>query len=162
MIDLVTAPESREEDDPDVGQTDAVRGEDLEFDRGRQRPVKDPVRYYNRRQQLELVLAVQGLSEVGGREIDLTAVGVEEKGGGEMKGIDIWQDATCLVLLKEGVLPETIDSKKGRRARKRAASYCWKEQKLFFKDLYVPEPEKEGRWCCRCMRTWDTRARRDS
>jgi len=162
MIDLVTAPESREEDDPDVGQTDAVRGEDLEFDRGRQRPVKDPVRYYNRRQQLELVLAVQGLSEVGGREIDLTAVGVEEKGGGEMKGIDIWQDATCLVLLKEGVLPETIDPEEGRRARKRAASYCWKEQKLFFKDLYVPEPEKEGRWCCRCMRTWDTRARRDS
>jgi hypothetical protein len=114
MIDLVTAPESREEDDPDVGQTDAVGGEDLKFDRGRQRLVKDPVRYYNRRQQLELVLAAQGLSEVGGREIDL----------------------------KEGVLPETIDPEEGRRARKRAASYCWKEQKLFFKDLYVPEPEE--------------------
>jgi hypothetical protein len=44
MIDLVTAPESREEDDPDVGQTDAVGGENLKFDRGRQRLVKDPVR----------------------------------------------------------------------------------------------------------------------
>jgi len=163
MIDLVTAPESREEDDPDVGQTDAVGGDDLKFDRGRQRLGKDPVRYYNKRQQLELVLAAQGLSEVGGREIDLTAVGVEEKGGGEMKGTDIWQDAACLVLLKEGVLPETIDPKEGRRARKRAASYCWKKNRSFSSRISTcPNRKKEGHCCCRCMRTWDTRARKDS
>ncbi len=82
------------------------------------------------------------MSEVGGREVDLTAVVVEDKGGGEMKGTDIWQDANCLALLKEGVLPEMIELEEGRRARKRAANYCWKEQKLFFKDLYVPKPEE--------------------
>ncbi len=88
------------------------------------------------------MLAAQGLSEVGGREIDLTVVVVDDKGGGEVKGTDIWQDTTCLVLLKEGVLPEMIEPEESRRARKRAASYCWKEQKLFFKDLYVPKPEE--------------------
>ncbi len=35
MIDLVAAAESRVEEDPDAGQTDAVGGEDLKFDRGR-------------------------------------------------------------------------------------------------------------------------------
>jgi len=44
-----------------------------------------------------------------------------------MKGTNIWQDATCLTLLKEGVLPEMIELEEGRRARKRAANYCWKE-----------------------------------
>jgi len=94
MIDLVTTAELSKEEDPDAKQTDAVGGEDQEFDRGLQRPGKEQARYYNRRQQLELVLAAQELSEVGGREIDLTAVVVEDKGGGEMKGTDIWQDAT--------------------------------------------------------------------
>jgi hypothetical protein len=142
MIDLVTTAESSEEEDPDAVQTNVRGDEDQEFDRGRQRPGKEQVRYYNRRQQLELVLAAQELSEVGGREVDLTAVVVEDKGGGEMKGTDIWQDANCLALLKEGVLPEMIEPEEGRRARKRVANYCWKEQKLFFKDLYVPKPEE--------------------
>jgi len=142
MIDLVTTAESGEEEDPDAVQTNARGDEDQEFDRGRQRLGKERVRYYNRRQQLELVLAAQELSEVGGREVDLTAVVVQDKGGGEMKGTDIWQDANCLALLKEGVLPEMIEPEEGRRARKRAANYCWKEQKLFFKDLYVPKPEE--------------------
>jgi len=35
MIDLVTAAESREEEDPDAEQTDAVGGEDQKFDHGR-------------------------------------------------------------------------------------------------------------------------------
>jgi hypothetical protein len=142
MIDLVTTAESGEEEDPDAIQTNAKGAKDQEFDRGRQRPGKERVRYYNRRQQLELVLAAQELSEVGGREVDLTAVVVEDKGGGEMKGTDIWQDANCLALLKEGVLPEMIEPEEGRRARKRVANYCWKEHKLFFKDLYVPKPEE--------------------
>jgi len=62
MIDLVTTVESSEEENPDAEQTDAVGGEDQEFDCGRQRPGKEQARYYNRRQQLELVLAAQELS----------------------------------------------------------------------------------------------------
>ncbi len=59
-----------------------------------------------------------------------------------MKGIDIWKDATCLALLKEGMLLDTIGLEEGKRARKRANNYCWKEQRLYFKDLYVPKPEE--------------------
>jgi len=143
MIDLETTAESSEEEDPDTVQTNARGDEDQEFDRGQQRSGKEQVRYYNRREQLELVLAAQELSKVGGREVDLTAVVVEDKGGGEMKGTDIWLDANCLTLLKEGVLLEMIELEEARRARKRAANYCWKEQKLFFKDFYVPKPEKK-------------------
>jgi len=66
----------------------------------------------------------------------------EDKCGGEMKGPDILQDTTCLMILREGVLLGMIEVEEGKRARKRVASYCWKEQKLFFKDLYVPKPEE--------------------
>jgi len=47
-----------------------------------------------------------------------------------------------LALLEEGALPDTIELGEGKRARKRAEHYCWKKQKLFFKDLYVPRPEE--------------------
>jgi len=40
------------------------------------------------------------------------------------------------------MLPEVIDLEEGKRARKRVDNYCWKEQKLFFKDLYVPKLEE--------------------
>jgi hypothetical protein len=36
----------------------------------------------------------------------------------DAKSIDIWKDATCLELLKEGMLPDTIDLEEGKRARK--------------------------------------------
>jgi hypothetical protein len=44
--------------------------------------------------------------------------------------------------LKEGVLPDVVEQEEGKRARKRAEHYCWKEQRLFFKNLYVPRPEE--------------------
>jgi hypothetical protein len=47
-----------------------------------------------------------------------------------------------LGLLKEGILPDTIDFEESKRARKRASNYCWKEQRLYFKGLYVPKPEE--------------------
>jgi hypothetical protein len=47
-----------------------------------------------------------------------------------------------LALIKGGVLPDLIELDEGKRVRKRAANYCWKEQKLFFKDLYVPKPDE--------------------
>jgi hypothetical protein len=35
-----------------------------------------------------------------------------------------------------------IDLEEGKRARKRASNYCWKEQRLYFKGLYVPKLEE--------------------
>jgi hypothetical protein len=143
MVDLVTATDSGEEATPSAERLDVAKDEDLEVDQGKQRHWKGQVRYYNRRQQLELVLAAQGMSEVGGHEINLTIVDEADKSGGEMKGPDIYQDTTCMALLKEGVLPELIELEESKRVRKRVANYCWKEQKLFFKDLYVPRPEEK-------------------
>jgi len=46
------------------------------------------------------------------------------------------------MFLKEGVLPDEVDFEEGKRIKKRASNYCWKEQKLFFKALLVPKPEE--------------------
>jgi hypothetical protein len=75
------------------------------------------------------------MSEVNVHGINLTNMDEVEQDGIDMKGINIWQDVTCLALLREGVLPELIGQEERKRVRRRAASYCWKEQKLFFKDL---------------------------
>ncbi len=58
--------------------------------------------------------------------------------------IDIWTDAVCLGLLREGILPDTIDLEESKRARKRVNNYCWKEQRLYFKGLFVPKPEERA------------------
>jgi hypothetical protein len=142
MIDVVTATDAMEEATPSTERVGIVEDEGLEVADGEQGPRKGQVRYYDRRQQLELVLAAQELSEVGGCKINLAVVGEEDKCGVEMKGPDIWQDTTCLMFLREGMLPEMIEVEEGKRARKRAEHYYWKEQKLFFKDLYVPRPEE--------------------
>jgi len=142
MLDFVTATNADEEAAPNVEVVGAAEDEDLEAADGKQTLQKGPIRYYSKRQQLELVLAAQELFELGDREVDPTGSGKEEDRGVEMKGTNIWRDATCLALLKEGMLLDTIDLEEGKRARKRANNYCWKEQRLYFKDLYVPKPEE--------------------
>ncbi len=88
-------------------------------------------------------MAAQELLEFDDLEFGLTGYGEEEKCEMGAKSIDIWRDATCLELLKEGLSPDTIDLKEGKRARKRASNYCRKEQRLYFKGLYVPKPEEK-------------------
>ncbi len=58
------------------------------------------------------------------------------------KCIDIWEDAVCLELLKDGSLPDKVKLEESKKARKRVINYCWKEQKLYFKGLLVPRPEE--------------------
>jgi hypothetical protein len=120
----------------------ATEDEDLEAVDGKQTLQEGPIRYYDKRQQLELVLAAQELSGLGNREVDPTGSREEEDYGVETKDTDIWKDATCLALLEEGMLPYTIELEEGKRARKRANNYCWKEQRLYFKELYVPKLEE--------------------
>ncbi len=87
-------------------------------------------------------MAAQELSELGDCEVNPTGSGEEDDCGVETKGTDIWKDATGLALLREGMLPDTIDLEEGKRARKRANNYYWKEQRLYFKELYVPKPKE--------------------
>jgi hypothetical protein len=99
-------------------------------------------RYYDRRQQLELVLAAQELSEFGDPDLSPTELDEEEGHGVKPNCADIWQDVECLRLIREGTVDDALDYYECRRIRKRASNYCWKEQKLFFKTLLVPKPEE--------------------
>jgi hypothetical protein len=58
-------------------------------------------------------LAAQELSKFGP-----TGYGEEENCEMDAKSIDIWRYGTCFELLKEGMLPDTIDLEEGKRARK--------------------------------------------
>ncbi len=98
--------------------------------------------YFDKRQQLDLVLAAQELSELGNHELSPIEPDDEEDHGVKSSCIDIWEDTKCLTLLKEGVLSDAVDLEESKRIRKRASNYCWKEQKLFFKALLVPKPEE--------------------
>ncbi len=88
------------------------------------------------------MLAAQDLSEFG--DHGLVHIEPNEEGTYEMdtRNIDIWEDATCLGLLKENMLPDTMDHVESKRTKKRVTNYCWKEQKLYFKGLLVPKPEE--------------------
>jgi hypothetical protein len=82
------------------------------------------------------------LSELGDHELSPTKSDDQEGHGEKSSCIDIWEDADCLTLLKEGALPDAVDLEESKRIRKRASNYCWKEQKLFFKALLVPKLEE--------------------
>ncbi|CAK9269732.1 unnamed protein product [Sphagnum jensenii] len=90
VIDVVNAVEEVEETNRGVEEIEVVEDEELDATVGERKPKKSQVKYYNRRQQLELVLAAQELSGIRGYEVETT---VEEEGT-EVKGSDIWQDAT--------------------------------------------------------------------
>jgi hypothetical protein len=105
-------------------------------------PKRRRPQYFDKRQQLDLVLAAQELSEFGDHELSPTESDEEEDYGVKSSCVDIWGDADCLTLLREGVFPDATDFEESKRIRKRASNYCWKEQNLFFKTLLVPKPEE--------------------
>ncbi|CAK9189364.1 unnamed protein product [Sphagnum troendelagicum] len=152
MIDAVDVVERREETNPELELTEAREDEELDMTVVKQRPKKGQFKYYNRRQQLELVLAAQELSGIDDRE---GRAEMEEEGA-EVKSSDIWLDATCLALLKEGTLPELIGLEEGRRARKRIAAQFLENVELIasiHKDvlLNIGEAQKKQRstYVCR-------------
>jgi len=126
----------------DVEGADSKENQNLGPLSDKQALKKERVRYYDRQQQLELALAAQELSEFGVLKFSFIELNDEEDREMGTRCINIWEDAICLGLLKEGILPDTIDLEESKRARKRASNYCWKEQRLYFKGLYVPKPEE--------------------
>ncbi len=89
----------------DVEAADNEGSQNLGPADGRQALRKEMTRYYDRQQQLELVLAAQELSKFGEHELGHTESGEEETYEMDTRSIDIWKDATYLGLLKEGILP---------------------------------------------------------
>jgi hypothetical protein len=120
MIDIEAAVDVKVETDPSMEVVETTENEELEVAIGEQRPKGGQITYYNKRQPLELVLAAQELSGTEGCEVEPTSEGK----GVEIKGSDIWQDETCLTLLREGMLPEMVELDEGKRTRKRAEHYC--------------------------------------
>jgi hypothetical protein len=97
--------------------------------------------YYDKQQQLELVLVAQELFESG--EHDLISIGSDEedKYGTDTRNNDICKDVTCMNLLQKGILPDTVDPVEFKRARKRILNYHWQDRSFYFKRLLVPRPE---------------------
>ncbi len=136
------------QDEEDNSPVEDVEGADSEGDQnlrppdGKRALKERRAKYYDRQQQLELVLTAQQLSASGEHESNFMESNEGEISSVEARNVDIWQDTSCLELLKEGQLLDTVDLEEGKRARKRANNYCWKGQKLYFKGLYVLEPEE--------------------
>jgi len=118
MLNLVTETNADEEVAPNVEVAGAAEDEDLEATHGKQALHKGRLKYYGKQQQLELVLAAQELSRLSHHEINLTELRKEEDCGMGTKCTNIWDDTTCLELLKEGMLPDTCDLEEGKRARR--------------------------------------------
>jgi hypothetical protein len=97
--------------------------------------------YYDKQQQLELVLVAQQLFESGEHDLVPTGSDEEDEWGANSRHQDIWEDVPCLDLLQGGMLPNTIDPVEARRTRKKVLNYHWQEQSLYFKGLLVPRPE---------------------
>jgi hypothetical protein len=140
MLDVAPKEEPSEESIPDEETREMddgpIQSEEVHMVK-RRRP-----EYFDKRQQVELVLAAQELSELGDHELSPTTFDDEEDRAIKLSCADIWEDPNYLMLLMEGVLPDAVNLKEAKRIRKRASNYCWKEQKLFFKALLVPEPKE--------------------
>jgi hypothetical protein len=80
-------------------------------------------RYYDKQQQLELVLAAQRLLEAGEPELQSADLDEEEECGADSRNSDIWEDINCMELLQGGMLPTTVDPLESKRARKRILNY---------------------------------------
>jgi hypothetical protein len=145
MLDVLTETSPDEEDDSPEEEVEAADGKEIqnsEPSRGKQVLKGGRTRYYDRKQQLELVLAAQGLLEDDGHGTSDARSGGEEAHADDTSKTDIWEDVVCMGLLKEGFILNTVDLQESKRAKKRARQYCWKDGKLYFKGLYVPKPEE--------------------
>jgi hypothetical protein len=144
MIDVLAEASQDEEDDSPEEDVEAVDNEEVRNSRSPsgKRMLMGKPKYYSRQQQLELVLAAQELLKCGEHNEGDVRSGEEETCDVDAKGIDIWEDEVCLELLKDSVIPNTADLQAGKRARKRTTYYCWKDEKLYFKGMYVPKPKE--------------------
>jgi hypothetical protein len=126
MLDVLAEASQDEEDDSpgeDVEAADIEEVRNSGSPKGKRMLTGKP-KYYNKQQQLELVLVAQELLKY--EEHNEGDAKFEEQATCDVdaESIDIWEDEVCLELLKGGVIPETTDLQEGKRARKRAANYC--------------------------------------
>jgi hypothetical protein len=61
--------------------------------------------------------------EAGELDFQSADLDEEEECGAGSRGSDIWEDVSCIELLKGGMLPATVDPLESKRARKRMLNY---------------------------------------
>jgi len=126
MFDVASAEDLSEELIP--GEEAVSTGDEpVQYEGARMVLKRRRPQYFDKRQQLDLVLAAQELSELGDHELSPIESDDEEDHGVKSSCVDIWEDIDYLMLLKEGVLPDAVDFEKSKRIMKRANNYCWKE-----------------------------------
>jgi hypothetical protein len=126
MLEVASEEEPCEERVSDAAEV-PTGDEPMQHDGTRMVLKRKRPQYFDKRQQLDLVLVVQELFEFGDRELSPTKSDDEEDHGVKSSCVDIWEDTVCLRLLKEGVLPDAVDLEENKRIRRRASNYCWKE-----------------------------------
>jgi hypothetical protein len=127
MLDVLIETSQDEEDNSPVEDVEVASNEEirnLEPPDGKRALKEGRARYYNRQQQLELVLAAQELSECGEHRVGDAKSSDEETSDVDTRSTDIWEDEICLGFLREGIIPGIIDPEESRRARKRTTNYC--------------------------------------
>jgi hypothetical protein len=98
MLDVLTETSQDEEDDsPEEGAEAAVGKEirNLDSSKNKQLMRRGKTKYYDQKQQLELLLAAQGLLEDDGHENSDARSGGEEVYADDTSKTDIWEDAVC-------------------------------------------------------------------
>jgi hypothetical protein len=123
MLEVLTKASQDEEDDSPEGGNEATVGKEIrnsESSKRKQVLRRGKTKYYDRKQQLELVLVAQALLEDDGHETHDVSSGGEEAYAGDTSKTDIWEDVVCMGLLKKGFIPNTIDLQESKRTRKQA------------------------------------------
>jgi hypothetical protein len=103
MLDVLAETSQDEEGDSPEDEEEAADREEVRNSgspKSKWVPKEGRTRYYDRQQQLELVLAAQELLECGGHEVGDARSGDEETCAEDSSKTDIWEDEICLGLLK--------------------------------------------------------------
>jgi hypothetical protein len=82
-------------------------------------------------------LVAQELFEFSEHDLIYTNFDEEEGCWTDTKDSDIWKVVTCMKLLHEGTLPDTVDLEECKRTRKRILNYHWQDQIFYFNGLFV-------------------------
>jgi hypothetical protein len=101
-------------------ESELMQDDDVRVVLKRRRP-----QYYDKQQQLELVLAAQQLFEYGECDSIPTCSDEEDEWGASTTHQDIWEDVTYMDSLQGGMLLDTVDPVESKRARLRTLNYHW-------------------------------------
>jgi hypothetical protein len=117
MIDIVSKDDQPQEvilcEDGEKGKDETTQSSTARMTQLRKRP-----HYYDKQQQLELVLAAQQLLEAGGHDLQSEDLDEEEECEADSRSSDMWEDVNCLELLQGRALPDTIDHLESKKARR--------------------------------------------